>query len=199
VYADQIGLGDQQPVGKRHLLHRFILMVELMKRIGGIDRRHDGIEPQEMRDQWIVQQSCTIGAGSARPVSRREYAKWRNLAAIAFHQECAQRLLEVAADCAANTTAREYRHLAIERSTRRWSRLTSPYSLMTTALSLMASWRSTRLSSVVLPLPRKPVINDTGSRSADLSFSNRLIGALTFNRLIFVAGQQPSGGGACRK
>ena len=43
----------------------------------------------------------------------------------------------------------------------------------------MASWRSTRLSSVVLPLPRKPVINDTGSRSADLSFSNRLIGAPT--------------------
>jgi len=48
-----------------------------------------------------------------------------------------------------------------------------------TALSFMASWRSTRLSSVVLPLPRKPVINDTGSRSADLSFSKRLIGALT--------------------
>src|SRR5215470_16207707 len=42
----------------------------------------------------------------------------------------------------------------------------------------MASWRSRRLSSVVLPLPRKPVINDTGSRSADLSFSKRLIGAL---------------------
>jgi hypothetical protein len=29
-----------------------------------------------------------------------------------------------------------------------------------------------------LPLPRKPVINDTGSRSPDLSFSKRLIGAL---------------------
>jgi len=37
--AVQIGLGDQQPVRKRHLLHRFILMVELMRRVDGIDRR----------------------------------------------------------------------------------------------------------------------------------------------------------------
>src|SRR5687768_9759633 len=64
------------------------------------------------------------------------------------------------------------------RSTSRWSRLTSPYSLMMTALSRMASWRSRRLSSVVLPLPRNPVINETGRRSADLSCSKRLIGAL---------------------
>src|SRR5262249_10162982 len=61
------------------------------------------------------------------------------------------------------------------RSTRRWSRLISPYSLMMTALSFMSSWRRSRLSSVVLPLPSTPVINETGSRSADLSRSKRLI------------------------
>src|SRR5262245_1063029 len=49
---------------------------------------------------------------------------------------------------------------------------------MMTALSFIASCCSTRLSSVVLPLPRKPVISETGSRSADLSPSNRLIGIL---------------------
>jgi len=55
------------------------------------------------------------------------------------------------------------------------------------------SWRSTRLSSVVWPLPRNRD-HDTGSRSADLSFSKRLIGAPHFNGHIFAAGQQPSGG-----
>ena len=54
--TDQITFGDQQPVGQRHLLHRFILMVELMNGIDGVDRRQHGIEPQEMRDQWIVQE-----------------------------------------------------------------------------------------------------------------------------------------------
>ena len=37
---------------------------------------------------------------------------------------------------------------------------------------------------MVLPLPRKPVISDTGSRSADLSCSNRLIGALIPSHLL---------------
>ena len=113
--ADQIRLGDQQPIGKRHLLHRFILMVELMNCIGGIHRRHDGIEPQEMRDQWIVQQEL-YDRGRIRQTRGLDEntAKWRHLATVAFHQECAQRLLEVAADCAANTTAREYGHLAID-------------------------------------------------------------------------------------
>ena len=45
-----------------------------------------------------------------------------------------------------------------------WSRPISPNSLTTTAQSASAGSRSRRLSSVVLPLPRKPVISDTGSR-----------------------------------
>ena len=113
--ADQIALGDQQPVGQRHLLHRFILMVELMDGVGGIDRRHYGIEPQEMRDQWVVQQQlhdrrriCQAGGLDQNP------AKWRHLATIAPYQQCAQRLLQIAANCAANTAAREHRHLAID-------------------------------------------------------------------------------------
>ena len=90
-------------------------MVELMRRVDGIDRRHDGIEPQEMRDQWVVQQELHDRGGICQTCGLDENtAKWRNLAAIAFHQERAQRLLEIAADCAANTTAREHRHLAID-------------------------------------------------------------------------------------
>ena len=90
-------------------------MVELMNGIGGIDRRHDGIEPQEMRDQWIVQQELhDRGRICQTRCLDQNTAKWRHLAAIAFHQQRAQRLLEVAADCAANTTAREHRHLAID-------------------------------------------------------------------------------------
>jgi hypothetical protein len=62
------------------------------------------------------------------------------------------------------------------RSTSRWSMPTSPHSLMITALSDMPGWRSSRFNSVVLPLPRKPVISETGSRLADLSDSKRLMG-----------------------
>lgn len=54
--ADQITFADQQSVGKGHLLHRLKLLVELEVRVDRIDRRHDGIEPQEMRHQRIVQQ-----------------------------------------------------------------------------------------------------------------------------------------------
>jgi len=90
-------------------------MVELMNCIGGIHRRHDRIEPQEMRDQRIVQQQLH-DRGRIRQTRGLDEntAKWRYLATVASHQERAQRLLEVAADCAANTTAREYGYLAID-------------------------------------------------------------------------------------
>jgi hypothetical protein len=113
--ADQIGFGDQQPVCQRHLFHRLILTIELMNCVDRIDCRHDGIEPQEMRDQWIVQQELHDRGRICQTRGLDENtAKRRNLATIASHQQCAQRLLEVAADCAANTTAREYSHLAID-------------------------------------------------------------------------------------
>lgn len=90
-------------------------MVELVNGIGGIDRRHHGIEPQEMRDHWIVQQQLH-DRGWVCQTRRLDQntTKWRYLAAIAFHQKCAQRLLEVAANCTANATAREHGDLAID-------------------------------------------------------------------------------------
>src|SRR5687768_1511129 len=48
---------------------------------------------------------------------------------------------------------------------------------MMTALSDMPGWRNSLLRSVVFPLPRNPVMSETGSRSADLSRSNRLMRA----------------------
>ena len=47
-------------------------------------------------------------------------------------------------------------------STSRWSMATSPNSLMMTAVSASAGSLSSRLSSVVLPAPRKPVSTETG-------------------------------------
>ena len=47
-------------------------------------------------------------------------------------------------------------------STSRWSIATSPNSLMMTAVSASAGSFSSRLSSVVLPAPRKPVSTETG-------------------------------------
>src|SRR4029434_7547756 len=124
--------------------------------------------------------SCTIGAGSANPVASKRIRRnggssprSRLTRSVRSGSSRSLRIVQQIQPLASTATSPS------TRSTRRWSRLTSPYSLIMTALSRIASWRSTRLSSVVLPLPRKPVINDTGSRWADLSFSNRLIGALT--------------------
>src|SRR5271168_298119 len=46
---------------------------------------------------------------------------------------------------------------------------------MMTALSDISGSRRSLLSKVVLPLPRKPVITETGRRLADLSSSNTLM------------------------
>src|SRR4051812_27444734 len=137
--ADQIRLGDQQSIGKRHLLHRFILMVELMNCIGGIHRRHDRIEPQEMRDQWIVQQQLHDRAGSARPVVSTRIRRnggtsprsrlTRSVRSVSSRSlRIVQQIQPLASTATSPST----------RSTKRWSRLTSPYSLIMTALS---SWR----------------------------------------------------------
>ena len=53
---------------------------------------------------------------------------------------------------------------------------TSPNSLMITAARFMPGWRSSRRSSVVLPLPRKPVMTVTGSRPASGSRRQRAHG-----------------------
>src|SRR5262249_47388968 len=52
------------------------------------------------------------------------------------------------------------------------------HSLIITALSDISGSRNSLLSKVVLPLPRKPVITETGSRLADLSGSNRFMARL---------------------
>ena len=49
-------------------------------------------------------------------------------------------------------------------STSRWSSPISPNSLMITAVSASSGRRSSLFSSVVLPLPRKPVSTVTGMR-----------------------------------
>ena len=60
---------------------------------------------------------------------------------------------------------------------------------MTTAARAMDGWRTRRESSVVLPLPRKPVISVTGMRPASGSRSS-LTGALSDRQLQHV---EPAG------
>ena len=59
--------------------------------------------------------------------------------------------------------------------TRSWSMPISPTSLITTAAPAMAGWRMSLDSSVVLPLPRKPVISVTGMRPARGSRVNTVV------------------------
>src|SRR5262249_34540063 len=60
---------------------------------------------QKLHDGGWICQSCGLDENTA---------KWRHLATVAPHQKCAQRLLKVAADGAANAAARKHGHLAID-------------------------------------------------------------------------------------
>jgi hypothetical protein len=51
----QVGLGQQQPVGDRHLLHGFRMFVELPPCVQRVDGRHHRIEPQIVAHHRIVQ------------------------------------------------------------------------------------------------------------------------------------------------
>jgi hypothetical protein len=61
---------------------------------------------------------------------------------------------------------------------------------MITALSAIPGRRSSQFSKVVLPLPRKPMIADTGSRLADLSGSKRPNSASSFRWFTFQDARQ---------
>ena len=128
---------------------------------------------------------CSTGAGSARPVvsmttrcsawmrpvcsrSTRSASVSTSSPRTVQHRQPSESWMMPSDDC----------------STSRWSIATSPNSLMMTAVSASAGSFSSRLSSVVLPAPRKPVSTETGigkrvhqPASADIALHRQRLGA----------------------
>ena len=105
---------------------------------------------------------CSTGAGSARPVVssstrrnlQRRLSRSRNSVSSASTRS--PRMVQHRQPLCSSTM------LSPTYSTSRWSSEISPNSLMMTAVSASAGSFSSRLSSVVLPAPRKPVSTVSG-------------------------------------
>ena len=100
--SDEIGLGQHQAVGDRHLLHRLGLPRERVEAVDGIDRRHHAGEGEPLREAASVISACRIGAGSASPlVSMTTRSNGATVPCVAPPQHVLQRPHQVAADRAA--------------------------------------------------------------------------------------------------
>ena len=141
---------------------------------------------------------CSTGAGSARPVvsssTRRKVQRRlsRSRSSVSSASTRSPRMVQHRQpDCSSTILSPTY-------STSRWSSATSPNSLMMTAVSASAGSFSRRLSSVVLPAPRKPVSTVSGigrrrpARGRRCPASLIVCAAETFGFAVFFAGFWPA-------
>ena len=139
---------------------------------------------QKCETSGLFSSICIIGAGSARPVvsttmrlnggiSPASRLASSSRSALSRSERSVQQTQPLCSTTISPSIA----------STSRWSSPTAPNSLTITAVSPSSGCFSRWFSSVVLPLPRKPVSTVTGTRSAERSNSNRLKGVSSSRRL----------------
>ena len=150
------------PVGDRGLLHRLRVLVERGGAVDGIDQRDHAVEPEAhhqigMRHRGLQHRRRIGEAGGLD-----DHALERGAAVVEIAQQLFQRGRPDRRAGAAQAAARQHHMSPSIFSTSRWSSPISPNSLMMTAVSASAGSRSSRLSSVVLPAPRKPVSSVSG-------------------------------------
>ena len=166
--VDQIGLGQDQAVRNRHLLYRFGLARERGEAVDGIDGRHHAGEREALRDAGIAHQRVQDGGGIGKPAGLDDDALERRHACP--HRAGQASPPASAPDrrgwCSTGTPSAASTKLSSLVSIRSWSSPTSPNSLMITAVRENSGLLSRRASSVVLPLPRKPVSTETGIMAA---------------------------------
>jgi len=103
---DEVGLGQQQPVGHRHLAHGFFLAVERAVAVDRVDRGHDPVEPVVAADHGIAHQRVQdrdgireAGRLDQQPLERRQVALG------AARQQVAHGVDQIALDGAADAAA----------------------------------------------------------------------------------------------
>ena len=203
----KIGLAQHDAVGDRRLLDRLCMGVERCLAVDGIDHGHDAVEPVAQQQIGMRHQRVQHRRRIGEAGGFQQHAAERAAPVVEVAQQRFQRVDQIAAHGAAQAA-----RLAAAPCCRRYIRpaggrgATSPNSLMMTAVSASAGSFSRRLSSVVLPAPRKPVstvsgIGSAGRRRSALSAPRRsLCAEPTFGLVFFLArlGLRRLAGSACR-
>ena len=138
-------------------------LVERRCAIDGVDQRDHAVQPVGLDSSGCAMIDCSTGAGSASPVVSMTRARRQlRCARSAGDRQIGKRVDEVAAHRAAEAPVGELDNAVGRCSTSNGRSRHPPNSLMMTAVSASAGSLSSRLSSVVLPAPRKPVSTETG-------------------------------------
>ena len=105
----KIALGQQQPVGHRHLAHSLVVIGELVERMGDVDRGHHAIEPVAFGQEGLGHQRMDDrrGIGQAGGLDQHP-AQALELAPQRAHEEPLQRPHQVALHAAANAAGVEH-------------------------------------------------------------------------------------------
>ena len=109
--VDEIGLGEQQPVGDRHLFDRLAMRVERRHPRRGIDRREHRVEPVQRFEPRIGDQRVQDRRGVGEP-GRLDHHAVEPASPVAREPpgRIAQRPRQIAADRAAQATAHQLDH-----------------------------------------------------------------------------------------
>ena len=106
--ARDVGLGHHQPIGQDHLLARFRRPAERIEAVLGVDQRQHHFDMEHLAERAVGGKGLQdrAGIGKARGLDD-DAAEVGDLAAVAFHQHAAQRLLQIAARDAAQAAIAE--------------------------------------------------------------------------------------------
>ena len=99
---DEVGLGQQDPVGEAHLLLRLVELVELLRRVLGVDQRDDRVEQVVVADLLVDEEGLRHRAGVGHAGGLDHHAVELELALVALLLQRAEDADQVAAHRAAD-------------------------------------------------------------------------------------------------
>ena len=169
VVVDQVGLADEDLVGKADLAARLLAVVELLVGVLGVDQGQDRVEQVALGDLVVHEEGLRHRAGVGQAGGLDHDAVEVELALALLLGQVGQGGAQVFADRAADAAVVQLDDLLLACPGTRisLSMFSSPNSFSITAIFWPCASVSTRLSSVVLPEPRKPVRMVAGIRLMD--------------------------------
>ena len=171
VRGDQVGLADEDLVGEADLAARLLAVVELLRRVLGIDQREDRVEQVALGD-LVVHEEGLRHRARGRPGRWSRSRRGRSRAgpcaswppAVCSASRRSSRIVQqmqpllIWTICSFDSVTR----MSL-------SMFSSPNSFSITAIFWPCASLRMRLSSVVLPEPRKPVRMVAGMRAMECS------------------------------
>ena len=111
---EQIGLGQHDAIGDRGLLHRLGVIVERVGPVHRIDQRHHAVEPKAHHQIRMLHQGLQQRRGIGEPGGLHDHALERGAAVVEIAQQLFERGDEIAAQIAAQASARQHHHVAVD-------------------------------------------------------------------------------------